>query len=188
MIQKNVFNHNVDHISSKMRMICVFILLFIFPATYGQQNSASMYKTGNGRDSANSIVIHQEADFNVAPQKVYQALLSSKEFSDCIKKSFADFTTTSAKIDAKVGGEFSLFDGHIVGRILELVPGQRIVQAWRVVDWPAGDYSVAKFEFKSQGSGTHLIFEHIGFPEGLKQHLAEGWQLHYWDALAKYFQ
>jgi activator of HSP90 ATPase len=140
------------------------------------------------KDTANNIVIHQEADFNVLPQKVYQALLNSKEFSDCIKKSFPDFTAGSAKIDPKVGGEFSVFDGHIVGRILELVPGQRIVEAWRVVDWPAGDYSIAKFELKPKGSGTHLIFEHIGFPEGLKQHLSDGWQQHYWDALAKYFQ
>ena len=48
------------------------------------------------------------------------------------------FTASSAKIDPVVGGTFSLFDGHIIGRILELVPDQRIVEAWRVVDWPAG--------------------------------------------------
>jgi len=147
-----------------------------------------MYKAGNGSDSANSIVIHQETDFKVPPQKVYETLISSKEFSDCIKKSFADFSPKSAIIDPNVGGSFSLFDGHIIGRMLELVPNQRIVEAWRVVDWPAGYYSIAKFEFKAQGAGTHLVFEHIGFPEGLKQHLSEGWQQHYWDALKKYFQ
>ena len=64
-----------------------------------------------------------------------------------------------------------------------MVPDQRIVEAWRVVDWPAGVYSIAKFEFKPQGSGTQLIFDHIGFPEGLKEHLSIGWQQHYWDAL-----
>ena len=51
---------------------------------------------------------------------------SSKEFSDCTKKSFADFTARSANIDSTVGGAFSLFDGHIIGRMLELVPNQRI--------------------------------------------------------------
>ena len=94
----------------------------------------------------------------------------------------------SAHIDSVVGGSFSLFDGHIIGRILELVPNQRIVEAWRVVDWPAGVYSIARFEFKSSGSGTELIFDHIGFPEGLKTHLSIGWQEHYWDALTKYFE
>jgi hypothetical protein len=37
-----------------------------------------------------------------------------------------------------------------------------------------------------QGSGTKIIFDHVGFPKGLGQHLAEGWKAHYWDTLQKY--
>ena len=114
--------------------------------------------------------------------------LSSKAFSASTKKSFDNFSEKSARIDSLVGGTFSLFDGHIIGRILELVPNQRIVEAWRVVDWPNGVYSIAKFELKQQDSGTFLIFDHVGFPEGLKEHLSIGWQQHYWNALGKYFQ
>jgi activator of HSP90 ATPase len=153
---------------------------------YSQTNPDVMSKAV--KDSSKEITIHQEADFKVNPQKIYQALLSSKEFSDCTKKSFTIFSEKSATIDPKVGGAFSLFDGHIIGRILELVPDRRIVEAWRVVDWPAGKYSIAQFELTSSGPGTHLVFDHIGFPEGLKEHLATGWQQHYWDALNKYFQ
>jgi len=69
-----------------------------------------------------------------------------------------------------------------------LVPGQQIVEALRVVDWPTGVYSIVKFELKPQGSGTQMIFDHIGFPEGLKEHLSIGWQQHYWDALERYLQ
>ena len=98
------------------------------------------------------------------------------------------FSPSSAKIDSVVGGSFSLFDGHIYGRILELVPGQRIVEAWRVVDWPAGVYSIARFDLTAEASGTRVTFEHVGFPEGLKDHLSVGWQQHYWDAMTKYFQ
>jgi len=105
-----------------------------------------------------------------------------------VKKSFPNFTDKSATINPVVGGTFSLFDGHIIGRILELVPDHRIVDAWRVVDWPAGAYSIATFDIKPKGSGTSLSFDHVGFPDGLKEHLAEGWQQHYWDALNKYFQ
>ncbi|HEX4849665.1 MAG TPA: SRPBCC domain-containing protein, partial [Puia sp.] len=95
---------------------------------------------------------------------------------------------SSAKIDPKEGGTFSVFDGHIVGRFLELVPDERIVSSWRVVDWNPGDYSIVRFVLKQQRSGTLLIFDHIGFQEGLKEHLTNGWQQHYWDALTKYFQ
>jgi activator of HSP90 ATPase len=142
----------------------------------------------NAQTVSNNLVIHQEINFSVPPQQLYQTLLSSKEFSASVKKSFPQFTETSASIDPTVGGSFSLFDGHIVGRILELVPNQRIVEAWRVVDWPSGVYSIAKFELKAEGKGTHLVFDHVGFPEGLKEHLALGWQQHYWDALNKYYQ
>ncbi len=65
-------------------------------------------------------------------------------------------------------------------RNVELLPNHRIVQAWRVVTWPEGVYSIAKFELKPHGSGTQLVFDHIGFPEGLHDHLADGWESNYW--------
>ncbi len=163
----------------------IVFVFFLHSATIAQdkQHAMSEMKTAN-----TSIIIHQETTFKASPEQLYQILLSSKQFSDCTRKSFPSFSATSATIDPVVGGTFSIFDGHIIGRILELVPNQRIVEAWRVVDWPAGDYSIAKFEFRSNGSGTTIVFDHIGFPEGLKDHLSSGWQEHYWDALANYLK
>ena len=126
-----------------------------------------------------SIVIHQEIDLNASPQKVYEALLDSKQFTD--------FSALAAEINREGGGAFSLFKGHIIGRNLELVPNQRIVQGWRVVTWPEGAYSIARFDLKPQGSGTHVVFDHIGFPEGLHDHLAQGWEENYWLLLKEYF-
>ena len=169
-------------------MAFITAILILQSPVVAQVNKNAMSEHINNADSVKGITIHQEITFKVSPQTVYETLLSSKKFSDCIKKSFDDFTAMSANIDPTVGGTFSVFDGHIIGRILELVPNQRIVEAWRVVDWSAGVYSIVKFEFKPQGSGTKLIFDHIGFPEGLKEHLSIGWQQHYWDALIKYLQ
>jgi hypothetical protein len=59
---------------------------------------------------------------------------------------------------------------------------------WRVVDWPEGAYSIVKFELKVQGASTHLVFDHTGFPEGLHDHLAAGWEANYWALLTKYLQ
>jgi activator of HSP90 ATPase len=103
-------------------------------------------------------------------------------------KRFSAFSARPATIDRNPGGAFSLFRAHIVGRNVELVPNQRIVQAWRVVTWPEGVYSIAKFDLHPQGSGTRLVFEHNGFPEGLHDHLAEGWETNYWALLKKYLQ
>jgi activator of HSP90 ATPase len=123
--------------------------------------------------------IHQEENFKASPQRIYEALLDSKQFTACSGGRVAE-------IHREVGGTFSVFAGHIVGRILDLVPNRRIVQAWRVVPWPEGIYSIARFELLAQGSGTRIIFDHTGFPSDLAEHLESGWTENYWKPLRKY--
>ena len=183
-----IFQDKKSHFAGKNIAVVCFLIICIF---FSRALLVAQVKMETMRpamlDSSKDITIHQEVNFKATSTQLYETLLSSRKFSQCIKKSFNSFSDTSAHIDAKVGGALSLFDGHIIGRILELVPNRRIVEAWRVVDWPAGVYSVAKFEFTSNETGTHLVFDHVGFPQGLKNHLAMGWQQHYWDALNAYF-
>ncbi len=128
--------------------------------------------------AAQSSTIHQEVDYKASPQRVYKALLDSKQF--------AAFSASPAQIQAEAGGTVSLFGGRVVGRNIELVPNQRIVQAWRLTEWPEGVYSIARFQLKAQGSGTHLIFDHTGFAAEDREHLDPGWYRMYWDPLRKY--
>jgi len=122
--------------------------------------------------------IHQEVDFKASPQRLYETLMDSKLF--------AAFTGRPAEIDPREGGAFSLFGGLIVGRNIELVPDQRVVQAWRPAHWDPGIYSIAKFALRSQGADTMIIFDHTGFPEGEYDQLLLGWNGHYWGPLAKF--
>ncbi len=94
--------------------------------------------------------------------------------------------TKPTEISREVGGAFSIFRGHILGRHIELMPNERIVQAWRVADWNPGVYSIAKFELVEQGSGTKIVFDHTGFPKGQGKHLAAGWTGNYWEPLEKF--
>ena len=135
--------------------------------------------------------IHQEAVFKANRKRVYEALTDTKQFDKIIKLSpemqaGKSFGTAPTAISREVGGAFSIFGGHIIGRQIELVPDQRIVQAWRVVDWDPGVYSIAKFELLEQGTGTKLVFDHTGFPKGDAEHLAQGWKSHYWDSIDKF--
>jgi activator of HSP90 ATPase len=79
-----------------------------------------------------------------------------------------------------------MFGGLIVGRNVELLPNKRIVQAWRPSHWDPGVYSIVRFQLKPQGSGTKVVLDHIGFPQGDYDHLEAGWRAHYSDGLAKY--
>jgi activator of HSP90 ATPase len=122
--------------------------------------------------------IHQEVDIRASPQRIYDVLMDQKQF--------ASMTGRTAEIDPKEGGAFSLFGGLIVGRNIELVPGVRVVQAWRPGHWDPGVYSMARFELKAKGSFATIVFAHTGFPEGEYDSLLSGWNGHYWGPLAKY--
>lgn len=128
--------------------------------------------------------IHQEIAFPKANRKrVYDALTDAQQFAKVTQ--FSAFPGP-ADISREVGGAFSLFGGHITGRHLELLANERIVQAWRAGSWPAGAFSIARFDLKEQDSGTQLILDHLGFPQGLAEHLLEGWNSNYWQPLQKY--
>ena len=122
--------------------------------------------------------IHQEVSFAAPPSRVYQALVDSGQF--------ATWTAAPASGDAAEGAAFSAFGGHVTGRHLELVPGVRVVQAWRAKTWPAGVHSIVRFELKADGHGTALVFDHAGFPADEKEHLAAGWKSMYWEKIAKH--
>ena len=129
--------------------------------------------------------IHQEVIFLASRKRVYEALTDPKQFTKVTTFSPV-MKAAPAEISREVGGSFSCFGGHIVGRQVELVPDERIVQAWRVVTWDPGVYSIAKFELKEQGSQTRLVLDHTGFPVGKAEHLAAGWKENYWEPMRKY--
>jgi uncharacterized protein YndB with AHSA1/START domain len=138
-----------------------------------------------------SDAIHQEVRFKASPKRVYDALTDAKQFDKVVRLSGAVKTGMVAdpgktEIDAKVGGAFSFFGGYVSGINVELVPGERIVQVWRAGSWKPGEYSIAKFVLTEDGTGTKLIFDHTGFPQGTAEHLAAGWNENYWEPLAKY--
>jgi activator of HSP90 ATPase len=122
--------------------------------------------------------LHQEIELKAAASRIYEALLDSKQFTA--------FSGLPAEIDPRVGGAFSMFGGQIVGITVELVPNHRMVQAWRPTHWDPGVYSSAKFELKPAGSGTTVILDHTGFPEGEFASLDWGWHNHYWEPLKKF--
>ena len=153
------------------------------PRTASLAGSEEISRTGEA--------VHQEVVFKASRKRVYEALTDTKQFNKVVLLSAAmqggmPPGTAPTEISREVGGAFSIFGGHIVGRHVELVPNERIVQAWRVVDWDPGVYSIAKFELSEQGSGTKLVLDHTGFPGAQGQHLADGWKANYWEPLEKF--
>lgn len=130
--------------------------------------------------TASLTSLRQEADFAVPPHRVYEALLDEKQFTA--------FSGAPAKINRGEGGVLSLFGGQITARNLELVADKRIVQAWRDAAWGPGIHSIVKFELTPQGSGTHMVLDHTGFPAGQFTELDSGWREHYLEPMKKYLR
>jgi uncharacterized protein YndB with AHSA1/START domain len=135
--------------------------------------------------------IHLEVVFKASRKRVYEALTDAKQFEQVVQLSDARKTlmppgAPTTQISPEGGGAFSTFGGIITGRQIELVPNERIVQAWRPAYWKPGVYSIVKFELADSGSGTKLVLDHKGFPEGDGKSLLDGWNKNYWEPLAKY--
>jgi len=153
--------------------------------------SPKAFAQGAQEISHSEDAIHQEPVFKASRKRVYDALMDAKQFQKVTLLSAAVGPGMAkgnipAEITAEPGGPFKFFNGFIVGRNLELVPNERIVQAWRVAYWPQGAWSLAKFVLVEQGSETKLVFDHTGFPKGDADHLLEGWNGNYWQPLAKF--
>jgi len=141
---------------------------------------ASRIASRDDEVSKTEEAIHQEVVVKASRKRVYDALIEADQFRKVTGGA-------AAEISRAVGGAFSLFDGHIVGRHVELVPSARIVQAWRSSGWENGKYSIARFELKDEGVGARIVFDHTGFPNGEAAHLVTGWKENYWNALVRYF-
>jgi uncharacterized protein YndB with AHSA1/START domain len=167
------------------RIVAIFPLLGFIERAFGQAAPSPP----NNEVSHTCDAIHQEVVFKASRKRVYEALTDPRQFHQVVLLSAegkAMATNVPTQISREAGGSFSLFGDHILGRHVELVPNELLVQAWRVADWNPGVYSIVRFQLTEQGATTRLVFDHTAFPPGQGQHLADGWREHYWEPLVKF--
>ena len=124
--------------------------------------------------------IHQVISIAATADRIYRALLDSQEF--------ALWSGAPAKVGDEAGAEFICFGTFITGRQVELVEGQRIVQAWRVFDWQPGHYSMVHIELQADGVATTLVLDQDGVPEDVVAHVGPGWNEKYWKPLRNHLE
>ena len=118
----------------------------------------------------------QRVRLKAAPAVVYGVLADSKKRSK--------LTGRKAVISPRVGGAFSTDAGAVSGVNVDLVPGKRLVQAWRRRDFPEGVFSMAAITLAPTASGgTELVPTHRGVPKWLIPDTEEYWRTQYWSRL-----
>ncbi len=124
-----------------------------------------------------SVVIEQEVRIKCTPHEIYEAFMNSKIHSK--------FTESKAKINREIGGKFTVFEGDINGKNVELIQDKKIVQTWRSEgeNWPKGYFSTITIIFKPIDEGTLIKFTHVDVPKGSIEFVKEGWNTYYWEPL-----
>ena len=125
--------------------------------------------------------IKQKVTFQVPPLTVYSMIAKSKFHQE--------FTGKPSKIEETIGGRFSSYGDKIVGINVDLVPGKRIVLAWREKAFPVGIFSMATFNLSpTKNGGTELVLTHRGVPKDLIPRISQEWRTLYWDKIKEFFK
>jgi activator of HSP90 ATPase len=120
------------------------------------------------------------ATFPVSQAVLYKAWLSGEEHTK--------FTGNAAKINPKLNGKFTAWDGYISGKNIELLPDRKIVQSWRTTEFPDGSPdSTVEILFEKRGTGTKLTVRHSGIPFGQADGYKQGWKDYYFKPMKVYF-
>jgi len=123
--------------------------------------------------------IKQRVHFKAAPGTIYEMLADSRVRSAV--------TRQKADISQKVGGPFTSDNGRVTGVNVDLVPGKRIVQAWRRRDFPEGVFSMAAVTLApTPTGGTELVLTHRGVPKALIPDTEEQWRDVYWARMKEW--
>ncbi len=120
--------------------------------------------------------IAQSVVFNATPSEIFNMLMNSRKH--------AKFTGAPARLSVKPGASFTAHGSYITGRNIEIVPDERIVQAWRGSDWADGVYSVVTFALTAApGKKAKLTFTQHGVPDEHVKSIRNGWREHYWEPM-----
>src|SRR5262249_48906368 len=123
--------------------------------------------------------IKQRVKFKADPGPVYDLLADSRKHPA--------FTGRQAIISKKIGGTFSIGESDVTGINVDLVPGRRIVQAWRHRRFPEGIFSMAAVTLKpTPDCGTELVLEHRGVPKDLTPGTEQAWREQHWHRMQAY--
>src|SRR5665648_379397 len=90
-----------------------------------------------------------------------------------------------AQMIPEQGEEFSMWEGDITGKIIELVPDKKVVQEWYFGETDAE--SIVTINIAHMGSASVVVVEHINIPDDDFENIAEGWVEYYMGAIRRFY-
>ena len=131
----------------------------------------------------NTTTVTDTEEFRTTADELYQT------FTDVGR--LTAFTRAPPRVfeGAKKGGKFSLFGGNVSGEYLELDAPNKIVQSWRLDQWPEGHHSRLQIEF-DQNDVDHVTVMRVtweGVPVGQEEVTKRNWLEYYVKSIKQTF-
>lgn len=113
----------------------------------------------------------------------------SNELYDALTKPemVTAFTRGPVRLEPTKGGEFILFGGNVHGKFEELVPNKKIVQTWRLKQWPSGHFSKVILDLEEKDDHTELQLTQTGVPSSEAENTKNNWGRYYWNSIKQTF-
>ncbi len=122
--------------------------------------------------------IQKTYEMNATPEEVFNALVNP----DLIQ----DWSGDEVKMNAEVGGKFSLWGGQMYGTNLEIVKNKKLVQEWCYDQWE--EPSKVTFTIKIKDKKTIVELLHEDVPERSVNSISDGWDAYYLGAMQEMFE
>jgi len=154
------------------------------PVTSSSSTQQSTVTSHNAKvSSVNTTTVTDTEEFRAPASELYQT------FTD--PQRIAAFTRSAPKTfeGAKEGGKFELFGGNVSGEYLELDEPKKIVQSWRLDQWPKGHYSRLEINFDQNDvdNVTVMRVSWSGVPIGQEDVTKRNWSEYYIRSIKQTF-
>ena len=131
----------------------------------------------------NSTSLKMHLVWQCSPTEVYECLTEQRRVSA--------YTRAPCRIDPQPGGEVSLLDGAMTGKIIEATSPCNVKMQLRMKSWdPISPDSMVHIRLKEkegEEGKTVMEFEHSEFPFMEKERVSQGWKNVFWEGMKKMF-
>jgi activator of HSP90 ATPase len=139
------------------------------------KGSSSKVEAPVSRGTVSTTSLTDSTEFRTTAQELYNTFTDVQRISA--------FTRSKPLVfdGPKPGGKFELFGGNVSGSYAELEEPTKIVQKWRLAQWPSGHYSTLNIQFKQNNEDhvTVMKVEWDGVPTGQEEVTKRNWGEYY---------
>ena len=154
------------------------------PANTDEAKVAATVTTKRGDGAVlNTVIVTDQEEFRTSAAELYRT------FTD--PQRLAAFTRAPPKKfeGAQKGGKWELFGGNVTGEYLELEEPTKLVQSWRLDQWPAGHHSKQTIEFDQNDVDNVTVMRVTwdGVPVGQEEVAKRNWGEYYVRSIKRTF-